>query len=944
MTQNSSLTKLITSLITIIILTFNSEKAFPQLFDSEQNPPGIKFRQINTKNFQIIYPAQLETEAQRMANTLENIIAKVSSSLNQKPHRISVILQNQGTVSNGFVQLAPRRSEFFTTPSQSFDYQNWLNSLAVHEMRHVVQFDKLSGNLKRPLFESLALSMFGIILPPWYFEGDAVVTETALTNAGRGRIPEWNIILRSNLLSGKNFSYSKDYFGSAKDFTPGYYQLGFFMNSYLRRTSGKYINDSIFSRISRLPIRPYNLSNSIKTFTGLSTRQLHDSTLEELKRIWNKQLIEVAPKQYNILNKRTNKTPENFSLPQPKSNGDMIFLKSGKAHTPAIYVLRKSGETEKLFNIGPQENPWFDYSTGKVVWEEFRFDPRFQKRSFNVINIHDLKSGKSRQLTHRTRLFSPVLSSNAAVIAAVDISYSNQYSLLEISAETGRAIRRYPSPENYMLQMPSYNSTDDKIVVVGIGTTGKTLLELDRKSGKFRQLIPLQFQEILRPVYAGDQIVFKAHYNGIDNLYRLDPATGQIYQLTSVRYGAFNPSFDPESERIIFNSYSPEGLDIAEVKWEKNIGEKINGPGKSSFPFVEPLSRQEGDADVFDSIPSNKFASTRYRELTHLFYFHSAHPYSEEFRDNYKYGITLQSNNKLNTLGFYAGYQYNSPLQKNEFVAGFSYKKFLPIISVDYTNQADLTYRSGETVPVTWREHLYEAEISVPLTFNRFNNVSSVTLKTGTSYTSRYNIDRPFANLYKQIEFPMHYQLSLSHNSRRSARDLGPRWGQNLLVSYHHLPFDENINGELLTIKTSFFVPGLFRNHSTRISFNWQENSGAYRHSLDIPRVLGYSYLKDPGTPYNTLFLDYKFPLFYPDWELGPLAYIKRVKAGVFADFQNVRLNKPLTPATFGAELRADMNLLRFYLPNFDLGERVIFLNEKPMQFPKFEFFATYNF
>ncbi|WP_449435315.1 hypothetical protein [Pedobacter steynii] len=71
------------------------------------------------------------------------------------------------------------------------------------------------------------------------FEGDAVTIETALTNAGRGRQPSWIMPYRTSLLEGKKFSYSKVSFGSEKDITPGYYQLGYLMASNIRKEFGK---------------------------------------------------------------------------------------------------------------------------------------------------------------------------------------------------------------------------------------------------------------------------------------------------------------------------------------------------------------------------------------------------------------------------------------------------------------------------------------------------------------------------------------------------------------------------------------------------------------------------------------------------------------------------------------------------------------------------------
>ncbi|MEJ7691755.1 MAG: hypothetical protein WKF69_01985, partial [Daejeonella sp.] len=356
--------------------------------------------EINTPNFQILYPSEFKDEALRMANTLEHVIKSVSKSLGKEPRKITIILQNQGVVSNGFVQLAPRRSEFFTVPPQNFDMQDWLNSLAIHELRHVVQFDKLTGKLKRPFFEELALAIFGITLPPWFFEGDAVGIETALSHAGRGRLPDWEIIFRTNTLSGKDYSYSKNYLGSFKDLTPGYYQLGYFMTSKLKRDYGKGIMDSLMTSMSRNPFRPYNLSRSIRKFTGLNSRLLHDSTTAELNRLWQVQEGASITQQYLAINKRLKAVPADYLLPARMNTEEVLVLRKSLDKTPEILKLDTAGKERRILKIGFQTESNFNYSHGKIVWDEFRYDKRYQKRSFNVINIYDLAAGTYKQLTH----------------------------------------------------------------------------------------------------------------------------------------------------------------------------------------------------------------------------------------------------------------------------------------------------------------------------------------------------------------------------------------------------------------------------------------------------------------------------------------------------------------------------------------------------------------
>jgi hypothetical protein len=164
-------------------------------------------------------------------------------------------------------------------------------------------------------------------------------------------------------------------------------------------------------------------------------------------------------------------------------------------------------------------------------------------------------------------------------------------------------------------------------------------------------------------------------------------------------------------------------------------------------------------------------------------------------------------------------------------------------------------------------------------------------------------------------------------------------------VAFEHLPFDKNFKGTLLSTQSLFFTPGLWRNHSFSASFNTQTIRGtAYDYALNIPTISGYNQLINTEFLQNTLLLDYRFPIAYPDWEIGSVAYIKRIRAALFADYENIAANKAFIPRSYGFELRADVNLLRFYLPNFNVGGKMIFTNEKSVKKPIFEFGINYSY
>src|SRR5690606_39408464 len=99
--------------------------------------------------------------------------------------------------SNAFVTITPRRAEFYTMPTQNYNFAgtvDWLDLTAIHEYRHIVQFEHANQGFNRIMYYLLGnhtlSTLANAAVPDWFWEGDAVTTETALTTSGRGRIPE----------------------------------------------------------------------------------------------------------------------------------------------------------------------------------------------------------------------------------------------------------------------------------------------------------------------------------------------------------------------------------------------------------------------------------------------------------------------------------------------------------------------------------------------------------------------------------------------------------------------------------------------------------------------------------------------------------------------------------------------------------------------------------
>src|SRR5690606_23861356 len=180
-------------------------------------------------------------------------------------------------------------------------------------------------------------------------------------------------------------------------------------------------------------------------------------------------------------------------------------------------------------------------------------------------------------------------------------------------------------------------------------------------------------------------------------------------------------------------------------------------------------------------------------------------------------------------------------------------------------------------------------------------------------------------NFNNVIAFPLNYQVYMNRNSMRSTMDLAPRWGQNISLTYRHLPFEPDAAGEVLALRTNFYFPGLWTNHSLQLRFAVQQNNGIYRGSYDIPMVSGWGHFNSPFVN-NTAMANYRLPLFYPDWSIGSIAYVKRLQGLLFSDFQNI--DEDLAPKSFGVGVSADFNVFRYVLPDINVAAKLTYIND----------------
>lgn len=928
----------------------------------EQNPARLRWQQIRTPHFQIIFPKGFDPEAQRMANTMEAVYEPVSASLDRRPRRLPLLLQNQTTVSNGFVTILPRRSEFFTQSPQNpalLGTNDWLDLLAVHEYRHVVQFEKSLAGWSRWAYylagyNGLALVNLGI--PDWFAEGDAVGTETALTPSGRGRIPRFDLQFRTQLLTRGPFDYPKAYVGSFRDFVPDWYVLGYHLTSYARRQFGADVWSRTLNQYYAFPYYPFSFSNSIRRTTGLTVEDLYWRGMADVTNQWREQLAAVSETPAEVLPTAPNPVYTDYEFPQYLPDGRILALKSGLADIQTFVLLEPGKPEKKVFQPGLFNNAELLSVEGKIlVWAEHQPDPRWQRRDVSVLKTMDVDFRNLTQITTGTRLAAPTLSPDRQQIVAVETSTDNTYALVLLDAVTGKEVRRLPNPEKAFYQHPRFTPDGRQIVVVRQTRAGKTIELLDLETGAGRALYPASAENISHPVVmdavgSDDFVVYNSPYSGIDNLYALKISTGERFQVTSRKYGAYNPDRSPDGRTLVFQDFTPNGFRVATMPFDPSAWKPLSQVRTGEVRYFGPLVQQEGGRNVLDSIPQNQYPVGRYGTLGGFRLFGWGATLGST-GSSLRVGIDAQ--NLLSTSAISAGYTYNANERTGSVFAGLTYQGWYPMLDVSVqsgTRKTELVF--DRTLPVdsvlrdSWRQD--ELNVGLRLPFNLTRSKYFTSLDFGVQYNliqSRgYQLpDRYLSEVGDGTLHATTATVAFSRLHKQALRDVFPRWGQVLNVYSRSTPFGGDLRGNLLAVSGGVFLPGLARHHGLFLRGGRQTQGPGDSYTFGSPVVFPRGYVYARFDRLWTGLVDYRLPLFYPDWSLGRFLHFQRVKANVFADFasgtRQVRDNQgrfqDVTRAyqSVGLDLSVDFNFLRLR-QRFDLGVRTIYLvNEARFDF-----------
>lgn len=940
----------------LLVLLAGGRRAAAQYYTWGADAPQ-RWSTVATPDVRMIFPDTASRIALRTLDCIRTVRPDIGFGFRHGPMRIPFVLHAENFRSNGLVMYLPERVEFLTSPAVRGYSMPWYKQLVAHEYRHAVQYNNLDRGVIRVLSYLLGQqgSTVGLLfMPLWAIEGDAVMSETAMSSFGRGRQPSFSLGYRA--LAGTPWrerrNIDKWFCGSYRDYVPDHYELGYQLCSYAWERYGEVVWD----KVARFGVRnPYLIVPTyfaLRKYYKTDTGGLFHDTFDELERLWAETPPPAdSPRTLAALPDGNYTT---WRWPLPLGDTTIVAVHADYDRTERFVTVDPATGRERasVFVGSLSSRPSTDGR--QLWWTEYRRSKLFDQRVASQLCRMEIDGGRPRRVRGvRNALYPEPVPEGLAWVAYTP---DGRYTVCRGRPDSPSTVRRLPLPRDKEIHGLAWDDGTGALYALVTDDEGMWIARVEEElvpvtAGAYITLSDLRA--------GGGRLYFGSIASGRDEAHCLDLATGREYRLTSSAYGSFSPA--PAAEGTLVTTYDRRGYRLAVQPAVDSVGEPVApsrlpretvNPPRRPWPVVNLDTVRFETADSLCETSSGRVR--RYRKGLHLVNVHSWMPLSmdpfrlvDEHAVDLNVGVTLLSQNLLSSTEAFASYGWNRR-EGSLFRLGVRYFG----LGVQLRFDADwggnqlfyslATYNAEEdryeyqSRPSPDRYYSVGLSATLPLRFDCGRHVRVLSLSAGWNYSNGMVADLDkiewkeggIQNIqhigFREGLHKLAAGVGFSDQVRLAHRDFLPRWGYLVRADYTVDPSDDNFS-DLLSFYVQGYLPGAAPHHSLRLAAAYQTSIGGYRYptgyaplsyrsSRLIPR--GFSSSQILSNDYTAFSLDYQLPLCYPDGGIGSVLYFKRIRLNVggsyafFFDYAaRGRLRREIWSA--GGDLIVDLNLFR---------------------------------
>lgn len=699
--------------LTAFLLPFISSAQF---YVTGDDPGRLKWYSIETDNFKVIYPVGTDSLARVYAEKIEKFRIPVSLTTGyisgQGDGRKMPVVMHAYNAANGSVAWAPKRMDLFTLPS-AYDPEPmpWSTMLSVHESRHVTQMQFGMTRAQKP-FTWVFGEMWNILVSLLYpgisnMEGDAVITETAWTSSGRGRTADFLNYYWVAFDNGDFRNWNRWRFVSQVNNAPNYYSLG-----YLTIGGFRYLYDCpeyMNAAYNLAASRPYSLLAFRRTAKKLTGKKFNDAFKEVCDTMYTLWKADADARKPYIPSEQVSADTRFYT--EYKNNtiagNDIYAIKKGHINTPVLVRIDSTGKETRISSFASDAGRMqWDPSSKRLYWSETSTDERWSLQTKSRIRYIEEGSGRKRTVRNPALLYNPALSDSR--ISATRYQQNGKSFIEIIDSNTGKTIQSIQAPDSLQLLESVWIGED--IYATAISDNGYGIY----RTSDWETILAPQPVKIKDFYVWNDELIFTCDRTGVNELYHLDPSTGNLTQKTSTRYGA--EDFQYKGDWLYYSSQALDGKKIYRTPVDSLMNRSVNFSDIHHYHIAEAVTAQEKAIALEKEAETDKKVTVsdpqRYGKFRNAFNLHSWAPVYvnvdnimnmsfDQIWQAASLGATGIFQNRLSTAVGEIGYSahkdpYNPAKWRHSGHARFTYSGFYPIIeaTVNFNDRAARQYNA----------------------------------------------------------------------------------------------------------------------------------------------------------------------------------------------------------------------------------------------------------
>ena len=563
--------------------------------DQDKNHPEVRWYTSETTHFRFFYEKGLRKAAEACASRAEAVYPEITALYGWAPAGKTDFLVYDEDYSNGWA-IASLNTMAIWDADLGFELRgthDWIRDVVAHEFSHVVSIQQ--GAKAPPWISELELGWDDGSDHPFTSSGwllwsldpysmsmaEGTAQWTSLKMGGDHWDTHRAMIQRVAADADSLLPWSQmgAFSGTGLDYERVYGQ-GFSLMRFIEETRGPDFAGKWWKALSSWPAQTPDAA--WKSLTGQDIRVLWSEWRDSSKALARREIQAASP-----LVEGRKLFGNAFNCRSPLWWNDTLILFSSnrgsdfQINSLWAYDLHPRDTSDRSWVVAPViRSPFTVDTAARKVW--FHSGREDDSRGRPVLDIYtavlhperkdstrftaDPKPAQKR-LTRSMHAFCPAVHGDSMAVVVRDRMAFHVQILPSDGSGAGRVL--YPLPDS------SGNEPDQPVFAVQWAPDGKTLA-VDRFDGTLRRVDLVDraghllsragdsASEWRDPAFSpdGKWLYLSSDRTGIFDLYRQDPSTGKVEQVTSVKGGAFQPAPSPDGKRLAFVAWGTDGYSL----------------------------------------------------------------------------------------------------------------------------------------------------------------------------------------------------------------------------------------------------------------------------------------------------------------------------------------------------------------------------------------------